>query len=112
MAPVLKTQSGVVMSIWAQRIFPHPDIEACDSAQGRFAELFAAIGSPSNMLLLSVETDQGTKLVAELPHPVLLHALNGFERVDQRSVPEMAELIVGWEDRFERQFRSQPLPMG
>lgn len=93
------------MSIWAQRVFLGDAEDACDRVQGVFAEIFTAMGSPSNMLLLAVETASETRLVAELPHAVLLHGLEGFERIDQRRVPATGELIVGWEDRFERQFR-------
>lgn len=99
------------MSIWAQRIFDGDTEDACDRIQGVFAEIFTAMGSPANMLLMSVEDTTRTRLVAELPHPVLLHALEGFERMDVRSVPESGELVVGWEDRFERQFRYQTAPV-
>lgn len=99
------------MSIWAQRIFYGDADEACDKVQGVFAEIFTAMGSPANMLLLSQETDHDIRLVAELPHPVLLHALDGFERIDPEQVPPAGELIVGWEDRFERQFRYHAAPV-
>lgn len=98
------------MSIWVHRLFAATDMEACERAQGEFAELFAAIGSPSNMLLLSVETERETRLVASLPHPVLLQALHGFTRTANEGLPESGELVVGWEDSFERQFRYQPTP--
>lgn len=98
------------MSIWADRKFATTQVDACDRAQAEFAQLFAAVGSPSDMLLLSVETADETRLVASLPHAVLLNALPGFAPIDAKSVPESGELIVGWEDSFERQFRYQPMP--
>ena len=99
------------MSIWAQRVFPGAAEDSCDFVQGVFAEMFRAMGSPSNMLLLSVETSYETRLIAELPHAVLLHGLEGFERIDAANVPVAGELVVGWEDHFERQFRYQAAPV-
>lgn len=99
------------MSIWAQRVFPGGADDLCDRVQGIFAEIFTAMGSPVNMLLLCVETPETTRLVAELPHPVLLHGLEGFQRIDAAEVPVAGELVVGWEDRFERQFRYQAAPV-
>lgn len=99
------------MSIWAQRIFFGDADDACDKVQGVFAEIFTAMGSPTNMLLLSEESDSELRLIAELPHPVLLHALEGFERIDVAAVPQAGELIVGWEDHFERQFRYHAAPV-
>lgn len=96
------------MSIWVHRIFAATDIETCDRAQGDFAQLFSAIGSPTNMLLLCEEREHDTRLVAALPHAVLLQAMPGFTRIGPESVPESGELVVGWEDTFERQFRYQP----
>ena len=63
------------------------------------------------MLLLSVETADDLRLIAELPHPVLLHGLEGFEPIDAGKIPVVGELVVGWEDRFERQFRYQATPV-
>lgn len=99
------------MSIWAQRIFHGDGDEACDHVQGVFAEIFTAMGSPANMLLLAQDSGDALRLVAELPHPVLLHALDGFERIEVSDVPHAGELIVGWEDRFERQFRYHAAPV-
>lgn len=99
------------MSIWAQRVFDSGADDLCDRVQGIFAEIFTAMGSPSNMLLLAVETADELRLVAELPHAVLLHGLEGFERIDPAKVPPSGELVVGWEDRFERQFRYQATPV-
>ncbi len=99
------------MSIWAQRVFHSGADDICDGVQGVFAEIFTAMGSPSNMLLLSVETADELRLIAELPHAVLLHGLEGFERIDVAKVPVSGELMVGWEDRFERQFRYQTAPV-
>lgn len=99
------------MSIWAQRTFYGDTDEICDRVQGVFAEIFTAMGSPSNMLLLSQDLGQGLRLVAELPHPVLLHALDGFEPIEPALVPPAGELIVGWEDRFERRFRYHAAPV-
>ena len=74
--------------------------------QGWLAQL-----SIATRLLLAVETEKETKLVAELPHAVLLHGLEGFERIDASRIPPSGELIVGWEDRFERSFRYQAAPV-
>lgn len=98
------------MSIWAHRVFPSGADDHCDRLQSAFAEMFKAMGSPANMLLLFVETPTTTRLVAELPHAVLLHGLEGFQRIDVTDVPLSGELVVGWEDRFERQFRYQAVP--
>lgn len=98
------------MSIWAHRVCKATDDEICDCAQVAFADLFKAIGSPSTMLLLRLDTERDTQLVAQLPHAALLPALPGFSRLDPSNVPLTGELVVGWEDSFESQFRVQPAP--
>lgn len=95
------------MGIWAERIFQHVVLNECDDVQEQFAEIFAAVGSPANMMLLSVETEHSTQLIAELPHAGLLPALSGFERMPADALPNAAELMVGWEDEFEKKFRYQ-----
>ena len=95
------------MTIWAERVFHDTAVDDCDAVQTEFAEIFSAVGSPPNMMLMTVETEAETQLIAELPHPALLRALDGFERIDAKALPDAGELVVGWEDEFERQFRYQ-----
>ena len=97
------------MNFWTAKTFSAEEGQACDDVASLVEDLFKAVGSPRHMTLLSNEDDAGTQLYLELPHFSLLTVFPGFERVDPKSVPMGGDLLVGFEDRFMRQFRCQPV---
>lgn len=96
------------MKIWTSKTFSADESHACDDVASLVEDLFKAVGSPRHMTLLSIDDDTGTQLYLELPHIALLGVFPGFARIDPKSVPTGGDLLVGFEDRFERQFRFQP----
>lgn len=97
------------MNVWARKSYSADESEALDDAQILFEALFKAVGSPRHMTLMSVDEGDATTLFVELPHAALLLLFANFTPIDGKDVPADGELLVGFEDRFERQFRHQAL---
>ena len=97
------------MNFWTTKTFSVEESQACDDVTNLVEALFKAVGSPRHMTLISSEDDAGTQLYLELPHVAMLSVFPGFERIDSQSMPKVGNLLVGFVDRFERQFRYQPV---
>jgi hypothetical protein len=63
------------------------------------------LGCPGQMMLVATTGPDATVLFASLPNPSLLHALAGFERIDDDELPTEASLLVGHNHGFEKHFR-------
>jgi hypothetical protein len=92
------------MTIWAQRTF---GFGLWGHVQDDFEKLFLSVPDQTEMLLIAVDQDGLTKtrLIAKLPAKTFLAALPGFETIETSELPEMASLLVGQQDVFERYFR-------
>ncbi len=87
--------------IWARRIV---DPTEWDAVQEQFENLFVKLGCPGQMMLLATSGPRSPILFASLPNAGLLHALAGFEQIEDRELPSEASLLVGHPNAFEKRF--------
>jgi hypothetical protein len=88
--------------IWVRRII---DPAEWNEVQDHFEGLFVKLGCPGQMMLVATTGPDATVLFASLPNPSLLHALAGFERIEDDELPTEASLLVGHNHGFEKHFR-------
>jgi hypothetical protein len=88
--------------IWVRRII---DLAEWNEVQDHFEDLFVKLGCPGQMMLVATTGPDAIVLFASLPNPTLLHALAGFERVDDDELPAEASLLVGHTHAFGMRFR-------
>jgi hypothetical protein len=88
--------------IWARRVIAPAE---WNEVQDQFESLFVKLGCPGQMMLVATTDPDPPVLFASLPNPGLLHALAGFERIDDGELPAEASLLVGHNHAFETRFR-------
>src|SRR5215213_9956414 len=88
--------------IWARRVIAPAE---WNEVQDQFESLFGKLGCPGQMMLVATTDPDPPVLFASLPNPGLLHALAGFERIDDGELPAEASLLVGHNHAFETRFR-------
>ena len=91
------------MTVWTERYFPggfwSTEVEA------GFLRLRESLGSPVNMMLVSVVNDHRIpRLIASLPSKEALNALNGFQLMSKEQLPKKASLLAGDQREFETVF--------
>ena len=70
-----------------------------------FLRLRESLGSPVNMMLVSVVNDHRIpRLIASLPSKEVLNALNGFRLMSREQLPKKASLLAGDPREFETVF--------
>ncbi|MBL0407400.1 hypothetical protein JKG68_26125 [Microvirga aerilata] len=95
--------------IWARKSI---DVAEWDQAQDQFESLFMKLGCPGQMMLVSTSGPGPTMLFASLPNPILLNALEGFERIADGELPCEASLLVGHHQAFAKRFRYPKQKLG
>jgi hypothetical protein len=87
--------------IWARRVIAPAE---WNEAQDQFENLFVKLGCPGQMMLVAASGPDQPVLFASLPNACLLHALAGFERINDGELSAEASLLVGHNHAFEKHF--------
>ena len=87
--------------IWVRRIIIPAE---WNEVQDQFESLFVKLGCPGQMMLVATSSAGPPMFFASLPNSSLVHALPGFERIEDSEVPSEASLLVGHNYAFEKRF--------
>jgi hypothetical protein len=87
--------------IWVRRIIIPAE---WNEVQDQFERLFVKLGCPSQMMLVATSGLDPPIFFASLPNPGLLHALAGFEQIEDSELPSEASLLVGHPNAFGKRF--------
>jgi hypothetical protein len=88
--------------IWVRRIIIPAE---WNEVQDQFERLFVKLGCPGQMMLVASPGAGPPMFFASLPNLALLHALAGFEQIEDSELPTEASLLVGHNHAFEKRFR-------
>ena len=91
------------MTIWAERCCT---IEDWGRTQSLFEKRFTAAARPRDMMLVYEDAGdrQGFRLLAGLPDGTPLALYDGFSEIPPETLPKIADLLVGHNDRFSELF--------
>ena|SRR5215218_1344334 len=87
--------------IWVRRLITSAE---WNEVQDWFESLFVKLGCPGQMMLVAATGPSPPILFASLPNPGLLHALAGFEQIEDSELPFEASLLVGHPHAFAKRF--------